>query len=130
MKAYGQAFARTRDPVWLVAQGQAAKDAGDAGGALRIWDRAVAEDPTLSPAHEARVRLRLELVAARPTPQQSMALQSAATALQESQKDDDNALAHFGLGKTEQCDVEVRWCEQRMVRRDLATTQAITMHLE
>jgi len=42
----------------------------------------------------------------------------------------DEAMAHFGLGKTVQCDVEVRWCEHRMVRRDLATNQAVTMHLE
>jgi hypothetical protein len=42
----------------------------------------------------------------------------------------DEALAHFGLGKAEQCDVEVRWREHRAVRRDLANNQAITMHLE
>ena len=42
----------------------------------------------------------------------------------------DEAMAHFGLGRTEQCDVEVRWCEHRMIQRDLATNQAITMYLE
>jgi hypothetical protein len=42
----------------------------------------------------------------------------------------DEAMAHFGLGKTEQCDVEVRWCGHRMVQREVATNQAITIHLE
>ena len=42
----------------------------------------------------------------------------------------DEAMAHFGLGKTEQCDVEVRWREQRIVHRDLVTNQAVTMYVE
>lgn len=42
----------------------------------------------------------------------------------------DEAMAHFGLGKAEQCDLEVRWRKQRMVRLNVAANQAVAMHLE
>ena len=42
----------------------------------------------------------------------------------------DEAMAHFGLGETEKCDVEVRWREHRIVQYDLATNQTITIHVE
>jgi len=98
MKAYGQAFKRTRDPNWLVAQGQAAKDAGDAALALKCWDHAVTEDVGLLAAHEARVRMRLEL-ASIPSPAsdaQSAALRGASEALLKQKSD--HPLAHLALG--------------------------------
>ncbi|MBW2502378.1 MAG: ASPIC/UnbV domain-containing protein, partial [Deltaproteobacteria bacterium] len=37
----------------------------------------------------------------------------------------EEALAHFGLGKTERCDLEVRWREHRLIRRDVSAKQVI-----
>ena len=96
MRAYTQAFNRTRDVTWLVAQGEAAKDSGDALGAMRIWDRAVSEDPSLITAHEARIRLRLELAAMYGTAQQNAALRGVADALL--RQSPDHPLGHFGRG--------------------------------
>ena len=42
----------------------------------------------------------------------------------------DEAMAHFGFGKTEQCDVEVEWRMHRVVRHHVLTNQAVTMRLE
>jgi hypothetical protein len=42
----------------------------------------------------------------------------------------DEAVAHFGLGKTEQCDVEVKWGKHRLVRLDVSANQAVTVQLE
>ncbi len=96
MRAYGQAFNRTRDVTWLVAQGEAAKDSGDALGAMRIWDRAVSEDPSRIAAHEARIRLRLEFATMYGTAQQNAALRGVADALL--RQSPDHPLGHFGRG--------------------------------
>jgi len=96
MKAYGNAFRRTRDPNWLVAQGQAAKDLGQAADALKCWDHAVTEDPGLIAAHEARVKMRLELAAVYGTFAQSAALRGVAESLLKQKPD--NALGHLAMG--------------------------------
>lgn len=101
VRAYAQAFARTKEPVWLVAQGQAAREMGDAGTALRAWDRAITEDPGLLAAHESRVRLRLELVGVPMSGQQGATrrhvnLRNAAEALL--QQKADHPLGIFALG--------------------------------
>ncbi len=96
IKAFGEAFALTEDPNLLVAQGEVAKDSGDARGAMRIWDRAVSEDPSLIAAHEARIRLRLEFVAMYGTAQQNAALRGVADALLK--QNPDHPLGHFARG--------------------------------
>jgi len=101
VKAYGQAFKQTRDPNWLLAQGQAAKDQRDAATALKCWGQAVTEDPGFIAAHEARVRMRLELVGLLGSSVgqgvgHSAALRDAAEALLRQKAD--HPLGHFGLG--------------------------------
>ncbi|MBN1344557.1 MAG: tetratricopeptide repeat protein [Phycisphaerae bacterium] len=96
VRAYGQAFGRTRDPIWLVAQGNMSREMGDALGALRAWDRAVTEDPGQIAAHEARIRLRLELVALYGGAQHYIALREASDALLS--RIPENPLGHFGKG--------------------------------
>jgi hypothetical protein len=41
----------------------------------------------------------------------------------------DEALAHFGLGKAQQCDLEVTWGEHRVSRAGVGANQMITMLL-
>ena len=39
----------------------------------------------------------------------------------------DEAMAHFGLGETGRCDVEVKWGEHRIVRRNVDVNQAVAL---
>jgi hypothetical protein len=41
----------------------------------------------------------------------------------------DEAVAHFGLGRIAQCDVEVRWGKRRLCRGQVAANQALTLQL-
>jgi len=41
----------------------------------------------------------------------------------------DEAMAHFGLGEAEQCDLEVRWGTQRSYRAKVAANQRVTITL-
>jgi hypothetical protein len=42
----------------------------------------------------------------------------------------DEAVAHFGLGRNDRCDVEVRWGKLRRFRRQVAANQSVTVKLE
>jgi hypothetical protein len=42
----------------------------------------------------------------------------------------EEALAHFGVGDAEQCDLEVTWHERRMVRRNVAVNQLVNIDFE
>jgi len=42
----------------------------------------------------------------------------------------DEAIAHFGLGAAERCDLEVKWLTHRIVRRDVAVNQSLRVPLE
>jgi hypothetical protein len=42
----------------------------------------------------------------------------------------DEAVAHFGLGRNDRCDVEVRWGKLRLFRRQVAANQSVTVKLE
>jgi tetratricopeptide (TPR) repeat protein len=98
-KNYGLAFRRSRDPNWLVAQGQVLKDHGDPFGALKCWDQAVVENENMIPAHEARIRMRLDLVGVA-TPQSGPMLSAALRSVSEAllRVKADHPLAHFGVG--------------------------------
>ncbi len=98
MKAYGRAYGRTRDPIWLVEQGRVAREMADAGMAFQAWDRAVTDNPSLIDAHKERIKLRLELVAVPGfgTAQQHNHLRAAAEALLAQRADD--PLGKFAKG--------------------------------
>jgi hypothetical protein len=42
----------------------------------------------------------------------------------------DEAVAHFGVGETGQCDVDVKWNEHRIVRRNVGANQSVVLRLE
>jgi hypothetical protein len=42
----------------------------------------------------------------------------------------DEAVTHFGLGEAEQCDVEVKWAEHRLVQRNVDANQAVALRFE
>jgi len=58
---YSQAWAATKDPAYLVRQGEMALKSGDTRAAMNAWTMAITDDPKLIEAHVLRIEVLLEM---------------------------------------------------------------------